>query len=131
MIHADGRGDAARRDDGEHGDREHRQALRRYLVGKQQLARELAQREQADSRQQAGLRRPARLSAPFQHMGHCRRFKRALIRGRRRPARLADATGLAGQRYPMAWWKAQASATIVPQRRAGRLPAEFTAGLVA
>lgn len=53
MIHADGRGDAARRDDGEHGDRERRQALRRYLVGKQQLARELAQREQANSRQQA------------------------------------------------------------------------------
>jgi hypothetical protein len=51
MIDADGDGDAARRGDGQDGHRERGQALRRYLVGQQQLARELAQREQADSRQ--------------------------------------------------------------------------------
>jgi hypothetical protein len=50
MINADGGGDAARRDHGQHGHRERSQALRRYLVGQQQLARELAQREQADGR---------------------------------------------------------------------------------
>ncbi len=54
MIDAAGDGDATRRDDREHGHRERRQALRRYLIGQQQLARELAQREQADGRQQAG-----------------------------------------------------------------------------
>ena len=53
MIDADGDGDAARRDDGQHGHRERSQALRRDLVGQQQLARELAEREQADGRQQA------------------------------------------------------------------------------
>ena len=53
MIDADGRGDAARRDGGQHGDGERRQALRSYLIGKQQLACQLAQREQAERRQQA------------------------------------------------------------------------------
>jgi hypothetical protein len=65
MIDADGRRDAAGRHDGEDGDRERRQALRRYLVGKQQLARELAQREQADSRQQAGSAVPRAYPHPF------------------------------------------------------------------
>ena len=54
MIDADRRRDAACRDRGEHGHRQRRQALRRYLVAKQQLARELAEREQADGRKQAG-----------------------------------------------------------------------------
>jgi hypothetical protein len=58
MIDADGDGDAARSDDGQHGHRERSQALWRYLVGKQQLARELAKREQADGRQQASLAGP-------------------------------------------------------------------------
>jgi len=55
-VEPDGGGDAARRDGGQHGDRERREALRRYLVGQQQLARELAkrnQRNQADGRKQA------------------------------------------------------------------------------
>ena len=53
-VDADGRGDAARRDGGQHGDRQHRQALRGHRVAKQQLAGQLAQRDQAEGRQQAG-----------------------------------------------------------------------------
>ena len=53
-VEGDGAGDAARRDGGQHGDRQHREALRRHRVAKQQLAGQLAQREQADSRQEAG-----------------------------------------------------------------------------
>src|SRR5262249_38909567 len=37
-IEADGRGDAASRDRGQRGDRQHREALRSHRVGKQQLA---------------------------------------------------------------------------------------------
>lgn len=49
-LDADGRGDAASRDHGQGGDGEDGEPLRSQRVAKQQLAGQLAQRDQADSR---------------------------------------------------------------------------------